>query len=31
MGWAIGSIPVPPRWEGEMMAAMRRLTYVTLP
>lgn len=31
MGWAIGSIPCPPRWEGEMMNAMRRLNYVVVP
>jgi antitoxin CptB len=31
MAWAIGSQPCPPRWEGEMMQAMRRLGYVPLP
>ena len=31
MGWAIGSIPCPPAWEGEMMQAMRELGYVPLP
>ncbi len=31
MGWAIGSIPCPAAWEGEMMAAMRALGYVPLP
>jgi len=31
MGWAIGSIPCPPGWEGEMMNAMRRLNYVVVP
>ena len=28
MGWAIGSIPCPPRWEGEMMETMRKVEYV---
>lgn len=28
MGWAIGSIPCPPDWDGAMMAAMRAITYV---
>ncbi len=28
MGWAIGSIPVPARWDGEMMRAMRAMGYV---
>lgn len=27
MGWAIGSIPCPPEWEGEMMATMRRVDF----
>ena len=31
MGWAIGSLPCPPLWEGEMMRAMRELGYVPLP
>lgn len=31
MGWAIGSIPCPPLWDGEMMTAMRRLNYVVVP
>ena len=31
MGWAIGSIPCPPAWDGEMMQAMRKLGYVPLP
>lgn len=31
MGWAIGSLPCPPLWEGEMMRAMRELSYVPLP
>ena len=28
MGWAIGSIPCPAAWEGEMMRTMRRVSYV---
>ncbi len=28
MGWAMGSIAVPPHWEGPMMDALRRLDYV---
>jgi len=28
MGWAIGSIPVPVRWQGPMMDRMRVLDYV---
>jgi len=28
MGWAIGSIAVPPRWQGPMMAALQRLDYI---
>jgi len=28
MGWAIGSLPCPPAWEGPMMQAMRSLSYV---
>ncbi len=31
MGWAIGSIPCPPAWEGEMMRTMRSINYVQLP
>ena len=30
MGWAIGSIPCPAAWEGEMMRAMRAITYVPI-
>ena len=30
MGWAIGSIPCPPEWEGEMMDTMRRVDFVTV-
>ncbi|WP_445192861.1 FAD assembly factor SdhE [Sphingomonas sp. Tas61C01] len=28
MGWAIGSIPCPARWDGAMMQTMRSITYV---
>lgn len=28
MGWAIGSIPVPARWEGPMMTRLKMLGYV---
>ena len=31
MAWAIGSLPCPAAWEGEMMSTMRRITYVPLP
>jgi antitoxin CptB len=30
MGWAMGSIPVPPAWEGPMMARMRSLDFVKI-
>ncbi len=28
MGWAIGTIPVPPRWHGPMMGRMQMLDYI---
>ena len=28
MGWAIGTIPVPARWDGPMMMALKDITYV---
>jgi len=28
MAWAIGSMPCPPEWEGDMMMQMRSLSYV---
>jgi antitoxin CptB len=28
MGWAIGTIPVPDRWQGPIMRAMQRLDYI---
>jgi len=31
MGWAIGSIPCPPEWDGAMMNEMRQLNYVIVP
>jgi antitoxin CptB len=30
MGWAIGSIPCPARWDGPMMHAMRSLNFVPI-
>jgi antitoxin CptB len=30
MGWAIGSIPCPPQWDGAMMQAMRSLDFVPI-
>ena len=27
MGWAIGSIPCPPEWEGAMMDTMRKVDF----
>ena len=31
MAWAIGTQPVPERWVGPMMEALRRLDYITIP
>ena len=31
MGWGMGTIAVPPEFEGPMMDAMRRLDYIKLP
>ena len=28
MGWAIGTMPVPERWQGPMMARMQMLDFV---
>ena len=28
MAWAMGAAPVPERWQGEMMTALKRLDYV---
>jgi antitoxin CptB len=30
MGWAIGSIRVPPRWDGPMMKQMKTMGYVPI-
>ena len=30
MAWAIGTAPVPERWQGEMMNAMQRLNYIPI-
>ncbi len=31
MGWAMGTIPVPPHWEGPMMDVFRKLDYIQIP
>ena len=31
MAWALGTLPVPERFAGAQMAAMRRLDYVSIP
>jgi antitoxin CptB len=30
MGWAIGTIPVPERWQGPMMERLRVLDYIPI-
>ena len=30
MAWALGTLPVPERFAGELMAAMQRLDYVVI-
>jgi len=30
MGWAIGTIPVPPEWQGPMMERMQKLDYISI-
>ncbi len=30
MAWALGTLPVPEEYAGEMMAAMQRLDYVVI-
>lgn len=30
MAWAIGTLPVPARWAGDMMGAMQRLDYIPI-
>jgi antitoxin CptB len=31
MGWAIGTIPVPERWDGPMMTRMQMLDFIPVP
>ena len=31
MAWALKTAPTPPRFQGELMAAMQRLDYVDIP
>jgi len=31
MGWAIGTLPVPERWQGEMMRRLQALNYIEHP
>ena len=31
MAWALGTLPCPEQWEGETMARMRALDFVTIP
>ncbi len=31
MGWALGTIPVPERWQTPMMDAFRRLDFIRIP
>lgn len=31
IGWAMGTIAVPPHWQGPMMQSLIRLDYVALP
>lgn len=31
MGWAMGTIPVPNRWEGPLMDAFRKLDFIRIP
>ena len=31
MAWAIGSLPCPDRWDGDMMRTMRAMDFVPLP
>lgn len=28
MGWAMGTLPVPARWQGPLMAAFQRLDFI---
>ncbi len=31
MGWALGTLPVPERWQTPMMDAFRRLDFIRIP
>ena len=31
MGWGLGSIPVPPQWQGPMMDAFCKLDFIRIP
>lgn len=31
MAWAIGTLPVPARYDGPLMQAMQRLDYISVP
>ena len=31
MGWALGTIAIPDRWQGPMMEVLKRLDYIALP
>lgn len=31
LGWVLGTIPVPPEWQGPMMERMQRIDYVDIP
>lgn len=30
MAWAIGTLPVPAQWQGEMMQALQKLDYIAV-
>ncbi len=31
IGWAMGSIPVPAKWQGQMMDAFQKLDFIRIP
>ncbi|NBR32456.1 MAG: succinate dehydrogenase assembly factor 2 [Sphingomonadaceae bacterium] len=31
MGWALGTIAVPPQWQGPLMDAFRKLDFIRIP
>ena len=31
LGWALGTIAVPARWQGPLMTTLQRLDYVSIP